>query len=137
MLDSPPMPASPLHAAVRRVIDAAERKGVTLEVTVFAESTHTAEDAAKAVGAELGQIVKSLVFMADDRPVILSELHADQLARVSGRTADAFLSELRKIDYRAFRVEGGGRGAELAVAPSDSVCSVALVPAERAQSEVG
>ncbi len=48
----------------QRVIDAAARKGVTLDVHVFAESTHTAEDAAAAVGAELGQIVKSLVFVA-------------------------------------------------------------------------
>jgi prolyl-tRNA editing enzyme YbaK/EbsC (Cys-tRNA(Pro) deacylase) len=44
-------------------VDAAARKGVTLEVRVFAESTHTAEEAAAAVGAELGQIVKSLVFV--------------------------------------------------------------------------
>ena len=50
------------HAAVRRVVEAAERKGVTIEVRVFDESTHTAEDAARAVGVELGQIVKSLVF---------------------------------------------------------------------------
>jgi prolyl-tRNA editing enzyme YbaK/EbsC (Cys-tRNA(Pro) deacylase) len=31
---------------------------------VFDESTHTAEEAAATVGAELGQIVKSLVFVA-------------------------------------------------------------------------
>ncbi len=49
---------------IQRVIDAAARKGVDLDVHVFAESTHTAEDAAAAVGAELGQIVKSLVFVA-------------------------------------------------------------------------
>ena len=36
---------------------------MTLAVTVFAESTHTAEEAARAVGSELGQIVKSLVFV--------------------------------------------------------------------------
>ena len=36
---------------------------MTLEVTVFAESTHTAGDAARALGVELGQIVKSLVFV--------------------------------------------------------------------------
>ena len=36
---------------------------MTLDVTVFAESTHTAADAARAVGAEIGQIVKSLVFV--------------------------------------------------------------------------
>jgi prolyl-tRNA editing enzyme YbaK/EbsC (Cys-tRNA(Pro) deacylase) len=51
------------HAAIRRVQDAARRKGVELEVTVFDESTHTAEEAARALGAELGQIVKSLVFV--------------------------------------------------------------------------
>jgi prolyl-tRNA editing enzyme YbaK/EbsC (Cys-tRNA(Pro) deacylase) len=37
---------------------------VTLDVTVFDQSTHTAADAAEALGAELGQIVKSLVFVA-------------------------------------------------------------------------
>jgi Cys-tRNA(Pro) deacylase len=54
------------HPAVTRVLDAAARKGVELEITVFAESTHTAQEAAAAVGAELGQIVKSLVFVGSD-----------------------------------------------------------------------
>jgi len=36
---------------------------VTIEVVIFEESTHTAQEAADAIGAELGQIVKSLVFM--------------------------------------------------------------------------
>lgn len=58
------MPDPAAHPAIQRVIDAAQRKGVTLEVTVFAESTRTAVEAAEAVGAELGQIVKSLVFVA-------------------------------------------------------------------------
>jgi prolyl-tRNA editing enzyme YbaK/EbsC (Cys-tRNA(Pro) deacylase) len=57
-----PTPAD--HPAVRRVQDAALRKGVTLDVVFFDESTHTAAEAAAAVGAELGQIVKSLVFVA-------------------------------------------------------------------------
>jgi prolyl-tRNA editing enzyme YbaK/EbsC (Cys-tRNA(Pro) deacylase) len=51
---------------VQRVLEAALRKGVTLEVVTFDDSTHTAEDAARAVGAELGQIVKSLVFVTDN-----------------------------------------------------------------------
>ncbi len=58
------MPESLDHPAIRRVLDAAGRKGVTLEVRVFDESTHTAEEAAAAVGAEIGQIVKSLIFVA-------------------------------------------------------------------------
>lgn len=62
------VPPETPHPAVQRVIEAAQRKGVALEVTVFSESTHTAEDAARAVQVELGQIVKSLVFVstADD-----------------------------------------------------------------------
>jgi len=52
-----------IHPSVQRVLAAAERKGVTLDVVAFDESTHTAAEAAAAVGAELGQIVKSLVFV--------------------------------------------------------------------------
>ncbi len=57
------MPDSPLPAPTQRVVDAAARKGVTLDIHLFAESTHTAEEAAATVGADLGQIVKSLVFV--------------------------------------------------------------------------
>jgi prolyl-tRNA editing enzyme YbaK/EbsC (Cys-tRNA(Pro) deacylase) len=58
------VPESFEHVGIQRVRDAAARKGVILDVTIFDQSTHTAEDAAAAVGAELGQIVKSLVFVA-------------------------------------------------------------------------
>ena len=58
------MPEPERHPAIQRVVDAALRKGVTLDIRVFEESTHTAAEAAEAVGAELGQIVKSLVFVA-------------------------------------------------------------------------
>lgn len=51
-------------SAIERVVEAAARKGVELEVVTFVESTHTAEEAARAVGADVGQIVKSLVFVA-------------------------------------------------------------------------
>jgi len=54
-----------IPAATQRVIDAAARKGVELEVTFFEQSTHTAEEAARAVGATIGQIVKSIVFVSD------------------------------------------------------------------------
>ena len=60
------MPETIHPDAIQRVLDAAARKGVTLDVKVFDQSTHTAEEAAAAVGAELGQIVKSLVFVAPD-----------------------------------------------------------------------
>ena len=89
------MPPALEHPAVQRVLEAAARKGVTLDVTVFADSTHTANDAARALGAELGQIVKSLVFVtsADDdalEPVICLVSGSDRvdlsrLAAVLGR----------------------------------------------------
>jgi prolyl-tRNA editing enzyme YbaK/EbsC (Cys-tRNA(Pro) deacylase) len=58
------VPEPPEHPAIARVREAAARKGVTLDVHVFDESTHTAAEAAATVDAELGQIVKSLVFVA-------------------------------------------------------------------------
>jgi prolyl-tRNA editing enzyme YbaK/EbsC (Cys-tRNA(Pro) deacylase) len=58
------VPETVPHAGIQRVLDAAARKGVTLDIHVFDESTHTAAEAAAAVGAEIGQIVKSLVFVA-------------------------------------------------------------------------
>jgi prolyl-tRNA editing enzyme YbaK/EbsC (Cys-tRNA(Pro) deacylase) len=53
------------HPAVQRVLDVAARKGVTIEVIAFPDSTHTAAEAARVVGAEIGQIVKSLVFVTE------------------------------------------------------------------------
>jgi prolyl-tRNA editing enzyme YbaK/EbsC (Cys-tRNA(Pro) deacylase) len=58
------VPETKDHPGIQRVLDSAARKGVTLEVRVFDESTHTAQDAATALGVEIGQIVKSLVFVA-------------------------------------------------------------------------
>ena len=74
------MPETPPNAPIQRVVDAAARKGVALDIRVFSESTHTAEEAAAAVGAELGQIVKSLVFAAPREDVSIEPI----LCLVSG-----------------------------------------------------
>jgi prolyl-tRNA editing enzyme YbaK/EbsC (Cys-tRNA(Pro) deacylase) len=58
------VPETKDHPGIQRVRDAAARKGVDLDIRVFDESTHTAAEAAATVDAELGQIVKSLVFVA-------------------------------------------------------------------------
>jgi prolyl-tRNA editing enzyme YbaK/EbsC (Cys-tRNA(Pro) deacylase) len=57
------MPSPGDDPAIRRVLEAARAHGESLDVTVFGVSTHTAADAAAALGVELGQIVKSLVFV--------------------------------------------------------------------------
>ena len=89
------MPDSVPHPAIQRVLDAAARKGVTLEIRVFPQTTHTAEDAAAAVGAELGQIVKSLVFVAPAEngglePIVclVSGPNRVDLARLAAVTAE-------------------------------------------------
>ena len=41
-----------------------------VKVKTFPDGTRTATDAARALGCELGQIVKSLVFVAGGRPVV-------------------------------------------------------------------
>ncbi|MEO8540058.1 MAG: YbaK/EbsC family protein [bacterium] len=57
--------------ATEHVQLALEALGLPGCVRVFdGESTHTAQDAATAVGCELGQIVKTLFFMADGRPTM-------------------------------------------------------------------
>ena len=59
-----------MPGAVERFQRAAEERGLAVEVHRFPEGTKTAADAARAVGCQLGQIVKSLVFVADGRPIV-------------------------------------------------------------------
>ncbi len=59
-----------MHRNVRRVVEAAAAIGVTIEPRAFPEGTKTAADAAAAIGVEVGQIVKSLVFLVDGAPVM-------------------------------------------------------------------
>lgn len=56
--------------AIERVREAAARLGLSVDVREFPEGTKTAADAARAVGCDVGQIVKSLVFMAGERPFV-------------------------------------------------------------------
>jgi len=66
------MSAEPaVHPSTQKVLDAACQRGLTIAVRHFAEGTRTAQEAAQAVGASLGQIAKSMVFMADGKPVLV------------------------------------------------------------------
>lgn len=52
-------------SAIDRFTEAARVQGLHPEVRRFPEGTKTATDAARAIGCDVGQIVKSLVFMAE------------------------------------------------------------------------
>jgi prolyl-tRNA editing enzyme YbaK/EbsC (Cys-tRNA(Pro) deacylase) len=56
--------------AIERFLESAEVLGHPVDVRRFPEGTKTAQDAARAIGCDVGQIVKSLVFVADGRPVL-------------------------------------------------------------------
>jgi Cys-tRNA(Pro) deacylase len=60
------MPSGPER--VQMALDAA---GIETEVVRLPDSTRTAPDAARAVGCEVGAIVKSLLFLADNEPVLV------------------------------------------------------------------
>ena len=59
-----------MTGAIERFLAAARGLGVEPEVRRFPQGTKTAEAAARAVGCEIGQIVKSMVFMADSNPLL-------------------------------------------------------------------
>ena len=55
---------------VARVVQAAAEKGLDLRPVRFEKETRTAADAAAAIGCDVAQIVKSLVFVAGGTPVL-------------------------------------------------------------------
>ncbi|MGA1556398.1 MAG: YbaK/EbsC family protein [Ilumatobacteraceae bacterium] len=77
---------SELHKNVQRVIDAGSALGVTVEPRRFPEGTKTAVDAANAIGCDVGQIVKSLIFGVDGELVLAYVSGANQLdeAKLAG-----------------------------------------------------
>ncbi len=78
-----------LHRNVRQVVGAGKALGVDVHAREFAGGTRTAADAAAAIGVELGQIVKSLVFGVDGEVVVAlvsgeNLLDESKLARAAG-----------------------------------------------------
>jgi prolyl-tRNA editing enzyme YbaK/EbsC (Cys-tRNA(Pro) deacylase) len=59
-------------AAVKRVIAALAEHGLTAEVNVLSDSARTAQEAATALGIEVGQIASSLIFkLPDGSPLLI------------------------------------------------------------------
>jgi Cys-tRNA(Pro) deacylase len=97
-----------VHPTVARVVAAAAARGVEIDVHEFPDGTHTADDAARAVGVDVGQIVKSLAFTVDGRTVLAlvsgrNRLDPVALARANG-TPDAAVT---RADANAVRAATG------------------------------
>ena len=87
-----PSTPPPKHSSSReRVAAALATHGLEhLPVREFDESTATAADAAAAIGTTVGRIVKSLVFMAGDQPILVlasgpNRVDVDKIARLVGQ----------------------------------------------------
>jgi prolyl-tRNA editing enzyme YbaK/EbsC (Cys-tRNA(Pro) deacylase) len=99
-----------MHPNARAVVDAAAAAGVVVEPSRFADGTRTADDAARAIGVEVGQIVKSLVFSVDGETVVAlvsgaSRLDEAKLAAAAG--ADGGPASVLRADADAVRAATG------------------------------
>jgi Cys-tRNA(Pro) deacylase len=83
-------PSEPLHRNVQRVIDAGQERGIAVVPRRFPEGAKTAVDAANAIGVEVGQIVKSLIFGVDGEVVL------------------AYVSGVNQLDERKLAAAAGG-----------------------------
>ncbi len=96
-----------LSSSARKVQQALETLGLSLKVIEMPESTRTAQEAAQAVGCQVGQIVKSLVFKTKRtrRPILVV---ASGQNRVNEKKLAAILGEpLGKADADFVRENTG------------------------------
>jgi prolyl-tRNA editing enzyme YbaK/EbsC (Cys-tRNA(Pro) deacylase) len=95
-----------LPRAAAAVVTAARSLGLELEVREFPEGTRTAADAARAIGCQVDQIVKSLVFVADTDPVLVLTSGGNRVDVVKvGRERSA--ATVRKADAGEVRAATG------------------------------
>lgn len=86
-----------MPSAVDRVRQALAARGLTVEVTEFDQSTATSQQAADTLGVPVATIVKSLVFLVGEQPVLVlasgaNRVDTEKLGRATGgrvRRADA------------------------------------------------
>jgi prolyl-tRNA editing enzyme YbaK/EbsC (Cys-tRNA(Pro) deacylase) len=78
-----------MHPTAAKVRERLRARGLEVEVVVLPESTRTAAEAAEACKCEVGQIVKSLVFIVDDRPTMILCAGDRRVSRIDGRPASA------------------------------------------------
>ena len=94
------------HPNVVRVVEAARERGLEIEPRRFPDGTKTAADAAAAIGVEIGQIVKSLIFAVDGEVVLAYVSGANQLDEKKLAAAAGGL-KCSRVDADAVRAATG------------------------------
>ena len=92
------------HPNVTRVADAAAEFGLTIEPLRLPRRNKTAADAAAAIGVDVGQIVKSLIFAVDGEVVLAYVSGANQLDEK--KLADAAGGSKLRSGRRRHRARG-------------------------------
>ncbi len=95
-----------VHRNVQRVIDAGADLGLVVEPRQFPDGTKTAADAAAAIGCDVGQIVKSLIFGVDGELVLAYVSGSNMLDEHKLATA-AGGAKCRRVDADAVREATG------------------------------
>jgi prolyl-tRNA editing enzyme YbaK/EbsC (Cys-tRNA(Pro) deacylase) len=94
-------------AAVKRVLAALHEHGVEGEVHVLSDSARTAQEAATALGIEVGQIASSLIFkLPDESPLLIitsgrHRVDADLVAKGLG------IEKLNRVDADYVKEKSG------------------------------
>ena len=89
-----------MHGTAEEFRDrAAEQYGLDVDVREFPDGTKTAEDAARAVGCDLGQIVKSIVMSVGDDVVVV--LTSGENRVDASKLADHFGVPEERVDTAA------------------------------------
>jgi FkbM family methyltransferase len=78
-------------------------------------------------GAEPAVVAGARELIARDRPVIVSEVHPEQLARVSSSTPADFLQQLSALGLYPHRIDGGRLGRHIRASDITGVQTLAFV----------
>ncbi|MEE9536684.1 MAG: YbaK/EbsC family protein, partial [Desulfobacterales bacterium] len=90
-----------LKSSAQKVQKALQAQGLNCEIVQMQETTRTAKDAAQAVGCEVGQIVKSLIFKSKQsrKPILVVASGAN---RVNEKVLGQQISEPVKMANAEF-----------------------------------
>lgn len=113
----------------QRVVEALEAFGAGDRVRELPASTRTAAEAAEALGCEVGAIANSLVFMADERPLLVmtSGRHRVDVALLAARLGKEAIRRAKPEEVRAATGQVIGGVAPVGhPAPVETVVDTAL-----------
>jgi prolyl-tRNA editing enzyme YbaK/EbsC (Cys-tRNA(Pro) deacylase) len=97
--------------SLERVREFLQKNSLKVEIRELPASTRTAQLAADAVGTSLGSIVKSLVFMADRKPILVlvsgdHRADVEKIARLVGASSVRIASANEVREHTSYAIGG-------------------------------